>query len=54
MRSADLVVAGCRELLTCAGPLPKRGRALGEVGLVGIWPPTKGADVASNLMRKNN
>lgn len=34
MRSADLVVAGCRELLTCAGPLPKRGRALGEVGLV--------------------
>ncbi len=35
MRSADLVVAGCRELLTCAGPLPKRGRALGEVGLVG-------------------
>jgi imidazolonepropionase len=34
MRSADLVVAGCRELLTCAGPLPKRGRALAEVGLV--------------------
>ena len=34
MRSADLVVAGCRELLTCAGPLPKRGRALGDVGLV--------------------
>ncbi|HDT13278.1 MAG TPA: imidazolonepropionase [Candidatus Aminicenantes bacterium] len=34
MRSADLVVAGCRELLTCAGPLPKRGRALGEVGVV--------------------
>jgi imidazolonepropionase len=34
MRSADLVVAGCRQLLTCAGPLPKRGRALGQVGLV--------------------
>jgi imidazolonepropionase len=34
MRSADLVVASCRELLTCAGPLPKRGRALGEVDLV--------------------
>jgi imidazolonepropionase len=34
MRSADLVVAGCRELLTCAGPLPKRGRALADVGLV--------------------
>jgi imidazolonepropionase len=35
MTSADLVVAGCRELLTCAGPLPRRGRDLGEVGLVG-------------------
>ena len=34
MTSADLVVAGCRELLTCAGPLPRRGRDLGEVGLV--------------------
>jgi imidazolonepropionase len=34
MISADLVVAGCRELLTCAGPLPKRGKALREIGLV--------------------
>ena len=34
MISADLVVAGCRELLTCAGPLPRRGRDLEEVGLV--------------------
>jgi imidazolonepropionase len=34
MTSADLVVAGCRELLTCAGPLPKRGRALRDIGLV--------------------
>jgi imidazolonepropionase len=34
MTSADLVVAGCRELLTCGGGLPKRGRALGDVGLV--------------------
>ena len=34
MRSADLVVAGCRELLTCAGGLPKRGAALREVGLI--------------------
>jgi len=34
MRSADLVVAGCRELVTCAGPLPKRGPALRQVGLV--------------------
>lgn len=34
MTSADCVVAGCRELLTCAGPLPKRGQALRQVGLV--------------------
>ena len=34
MTSADLVVAGCRELVTCAGPLPKRGPALREIGLV--------------------
>jgi len=34
MTSADCVVAGCRELLTCAGPLPKRREALRQVGLV--------------------
>jgi imidazolonepropionase len=34
MTSADLVVAGCRELVTCAGPLPKRGRALREIGAI--------------------
>jgi imidazolonepropionase len=34
VRSADLVVAGCRELVTCAGPLPKRGRDMRQVGLV--------------------
>jgi len=34
MISADCIVAGCRELLTCAGPLPKRGQALRQVGLV--------------------
>ena len=34
MISADLVVAGCRQLLTCAGPLPKRKDALGDVGLI--------------------
>ncbi len=34
MRSADLVVAGCRELVTCAGPLPKRGPALRQVGVI--------------------
>lgn len=34
MISADLVVAGCRELVTCAGPLPKRGPALRQIGAV--------------------
>ena len=34
MRSADCVVAGCRELLTCAGGLPKRRAALRDVGLI--------------------
>jgi imidazolonepropionase len=34
MISADLVVAGCRELVTCAGPLPKRGQDLRQIGLV--------------------
>lgn len=34
MRSADLVVAGCRELVTCAGPLPRRGRAMRQIGAV--------------------
>ncbi|MCK7509267.1 MAG: hypothetical protein MZV70_38005 [Desulfobacterales bacterium] len=32
MTSADLVVAGCRELVTCAGPLPRRGPALRQIG----------------------
>ena len=34
MRSADCVVAGCRQVLTCRGALPKRGEALRDVGLV--------------------
>jgi imidazolonepropionase len=34
MTSADLVVAGCRELVTCAGPLPRRGDSLREIGAV--------------------
>jgi imidazolonepropionase len=34
MTSADLVVAGCRELVTCAGPLPRRGPALRQIGVV--------------------
>ena len=47
MRSADLVVAGCRELVTCAGPLPKRGRDLRRVGVVenGWAASSKGAIV---------
>ncbi len=34
MTSADLVVAGCRQLLTCRGPHPKRGPALRDLGIV--------------------
>jgi imidazolonepropionase len=34
MRSADLVIAGCRELVTCAGPLPRRGRAMRQIGTI--------------------
>lgn len=34
MRSADLVVAGCRQLVTCRGPVPKRREALGDLGLI--------------------
>jgi imidazolonepropionase len=33
MISADLVVSNCRQLLTLAGPIPKRKRSLREVGL---------------------
>lgn len=34
MIRADFVVTGCRQLLTCGGPLPKRGAALRDVGLI--------------------
>jgi len=34
MISADCVVAGCRQVLTCRGPLPKRREALRDLGLV--------------------
>ena len=34
MISADLVVENCRQLLTCGGPVPKRGAALSDVGLL--------------------
>jgi imidazolonepropionase len=34
MRSADCIVAGCRQLLTCRGSLPKRKEALGDIGLI--------------------
>jgi imidazolonepropionase len=34
MRSADCVVAGCRQLLTCRGPVPKRKEALRDLGIV--------------------
>ena len=34
MIQADCAVRGCRQLLTCAGSLPKRGAALADVGLL--------------------
>ena len=34
MISADCVVAGCRELLTCRGPVPKRKEALRDLGVI--------------------
>jgi imidazolonepropionase len=34
MITADLAVGGCRELLTCSGPAPKRKEALRDVGLI--------------------
>ncbi|MFZ2054484.1 MAG: amidohydrolase family protein, partial [Candidatus Aminicenantales bacterium] len=34
MTSADLVVQGCRRLVTCRGPIPKRKTALQDVGPV--------------------
>ncbi len=34
MISADCVVADCREILTCAGPLPKRKEALRDIGVI--------------------
>jgi len=33
MISADLIVQNCRQLVTCRGPIPKRGLALRDVGL---------------------
>jgi len=32
--TADLVVENCRQLATCRGPVPKRGAALADVGLL--------------------
>ena len=34
MITADLVIENCRQLLTCGGPVPKRGAALSDVGLL--------------------
>jgi imidazolonepropionase len=34
MSRADLVLAGCRQALTCRGPVPKRKKALSDIGLL--------------------
>lgn len=33
MKTSDLVIENCRQVLTCGGPLPKRKKALRDVGL---------------------
>ncbi len=34
MKSSDLVIENCRQVLTCGGPLPKRKKALQDLGLI--------------------
>jgi imidazolonepropionase len=34
MKQADLIIAGCRQLLTCGGAIPKRKEALRDVGVI--------------------
>ncbi|RLE04770.1 MAG: imidazolonepropionase [Candidatus Aminicenantes bacterium] len=34
MKKADIVLRRCRQVLTCAGPVPKRGKDLADVGLL--------------------
>ncbi|MFC2168732.1 imidazolonepropionase [Acidobacteriota bacterium] len=34
MKSADLVVTNCSQLLTCRGPIPKRKKALQDIGCI--------------------
>ena len=34
MKQADLIIAGCRQLLTCRGGIPKRKEALRDVGVI--------------------
>jgi len=41
MKSADLVVTNCSQLLTCRGPIPKRKEALQDIGCI------KNATIAS-------
>jgi imidazolonepropionase len=46
MISADCVVAGCRQLLTCRGPAPKRGRDLADLGVVKDgWVASRGGTI---------
>jgi len=46
MISADCVVAGCRQLLTCRGPAPKRGRDLADLGVVEDgWLASRGGTI---------
>lgn len=46
MIKADCLVAGCRELATCRGPIPKRGKDLGDLGIVeNAWIASRGGRI---------
>ncbi len=46
MISADRVVAGCRQVVTCRGPVPKRKDALKELGVVeNGWVASRGGTI---------
>ncbi len=46
MIKADCCVAGCRELATCRGPIPKRREALNDIGVVeNAWIAGRGGRI---------
>jgi imidazolonepropionase len=46
MIKADCLIAGCRELATCRGPIPKRREALNDIGVVeNAWIAGRGGRI---------